>query len=143
MRLPFGQALGQGVVQEPVGVASQDPSARGGEEPVPGVVHGDVDPAQGSANTCSTTRRTAAELRAAGGTTPRTEPGAVDRLTPQEFQIATLISQGLTNPQIADQLFLSPRTIDYHLHKVFAKLHLTSRTQLVRDGLPHLADPAS
>ncbi|MEU1502722.1 AAA family ATPase [Streptomyces sp. NPDC005732] len=87
--------------------------------------------------------RAAAELRATGGTAPRTDPGAVDRLTPQEYQIATLVSQGLTNPQIADQLFLSPRTIDYHLHKVFAKLHLTSRTQLVRHGLPHLADPAS
>ncbi|MFE2136584.1 LuxR C-terminal-related transcriptional regulator, partial [Streptomyces sp. NPDC059466] len=87
--------------------------------------------------------RAAAELRATGGTTSRTGPSAASRLTPQEFQIATLVSQGMTNPQIADQLFLSPRTIDYHLHKVFAKLHLTSRTQLVRHGLPHLVDPGS
>ncbi|MGC0379679.1 helix-turn-helix transcriptional regulator [Streptomyces sp. SAI-229] len=87
--------------------------------------------------------RAAAELRAAGETAVRSEPGAVDRLTPQELQIATLVAQGLTNPEIADQLFLSPRTIDYHLHKVFTKLQLTSRTQLIRNGLPQPANPFS
>ncbi|GAA0346936.1 LuxR family transcriptional regulator [Actinoallomurus spadix] len=86
--------------------------------------------------------RAAAELRATGETAARTAPGAIDRLTPQELQIATLATQGLTNPEIADQLFLSPRTIDYHLHKVFTKLGIASRTQLVRYGLTRPADPS-
>jgi DNA-binding NarL/FixJ family response regulator len=87
--------------------------------------------------------RAATELRATGETTARTVPGALDRLTPQELQIAALVTQGMTNPEIADQLFLSPRTIDYHLHKVFAKLGITSRTQLIGHGLPQPASGPS
>jgi len=85
--------------------------------------------------------RAASELRAAGdaGTGPEPAGPASERLTPQELQIAMLVAQGLTNPQIAAQLFLSPRTIDYHLHKVFRKLGLSSRTQLVR--YPRLLGP--
>lgn len=47
-----------------------------------------------------------------------------------------MVTQGLTNKEIAAQLYLSPRTIDYHLRKLFSKLGIASRTELVRDGLP-------
>jgi DNA-binding NarL/FixJ family response regulator len=80
--------------------------------------------------------RAEAELRATGETARKRDPSTLDELTPQELQIAGLVAQGLTNPDIAAQLFLSPRTIDYHLHKVFSKLGIASRTELVRNGVP-------
>jgi DNA-binding CsgD family transcriptional regulator len=81
--------------------------------------------------------RAEAELRATGETARKRDASAVDQLTPQELQIAGLVTSGLTNREIAAELFLSPRTVDYHLHKVFTKLGIASRTELVRDGLPH------
>jgi DNA-binding CsgD family transcriptional regulator len=80
--------------------------------------------------------RAEAELRATGETARRRDPSTLDDLTPQELQIAALVAEGMTNREIAGQLFLSPRTIDYHLRKVFSKLGIASRTQLVREGLP-------
>jgi DNA-binding CsgD family transcriptional regulator len=80
--------------------------------------------------------RAEAELRATGETARRREPSALDGLTPQELQIAGLAAQGLTNREIAAHLFLSPRTVEYHLGKVFTKLRIASRTELIRYGLP-------
>jgi DNA-binding NarL/FixJ family response regulator len=70
------------------------------------------------------------ELPASGQTARSPGPITRDELTPQELQIARLVAAGMTNPQVAGQLFLSPRTIDYHLRKVFAKLDIASRADL-------------
>ncbi|MGW0858144.1 LuxR C-terminal-related transcriptional regulator [Streptomyces sp. NPDC002690] len=79
--------------------------------------------------------RASAELRAAGVTvTAVTGPDAAAGLTPQELQIAQLAAEGLTNRDIGARLYLSPRTIGFHLHKIFPKLGVTARGQL-RDVL--------
>jgi DNA-binding CsgD family transcriptional regulator len=70
------------------------------------------------------------ELLAAGGTARRRAVSARVELTTQESQIARLAAYGLSNQEIGVRLFLSPRTVQYHLGKVFAKLDITSRTQL-------------
>ena len=74
--------------------------------------------------------RAAAELGATGETVRRFPRETSAALTPQEAQIAKLASEGLSNPEIGARLFLSPRTVEYHLHKVFAKLEISSRQQL-------------
>ncbi len=76
--------------------------------------------------------RARAELLATGETARKRDPSTLSQLTPQELQIVRLVGAGGTNREIAAQLFLSARTIDYHLHKVFAKLGISSRTELVR-----------
>ncbi|RZU01887.1 regulatory LuxR family protein [Kribbella rubisoli] len=61
------------------------------------------------------------------------------QLTPQETSIAALAGQGLTNPEIGERLFLSPRTVEYHLHKVFEKFGISSRRALLRKLTPDVA----
>lgn len=82
--------------------------------------------------------RAAAELRATGTTTvgrhPKTTSDAARLLTAQELQIAQLAAEGFTNKEIADQIYLSHRTVGSHLYRIFPKLGLTSRAQL-RDAL--------
>jgi len=76
--------------------------------------------------------RARAELKATGETARKRDPSTIGQLTPQELQIARLVGEGGTNREIAAELFLSPRTIDYHLHKIFTKLGMSSRAELVR-----------
>ena len=72
------------------------------------------------------------ELRASGERSRRRDPSTLDDLTAQEVQIAQLVAEGRTNRDVAAQLFLSPRTIDYHLRNVFRKLGISSRMELTR-----------
>jgi DNA-binding CsgD family transcriptional regulator len=74
--------------------------------------------------------RARAELRACGQSARRRDPSTLRRLTPQELQVARFVARGLPTREVAAQLFLSPRTIDYHLRNVFAKLGVSSRTEL-------------
>jgi DNA-binding CsgD family transcriptional regulator len=76
--------------------------------------------------------RARAELRASGETARRRDPSTLTQLTPQELQIARLAADGATNREIAAQLFLSPRTVEYHLYKVFPKLGIVSRAELAK-----------
>ena len=85
--------------------------------------------------------RTRRELLATGETVRKRTDETRGQLTPQEQQIARLAADGHTNPEIGAQLFLSPRTVEWHLRKVFAKLGIRSRRQL-REALPSSAHAA-
>jgi DNA-binding CsgD family transcriptional regulator len=86
--------------------------------------------------------RARAELLATGETVRKRTAETRDLLTTQEALVARLAAQGRTNPEIATQLFISPRTAEYHLRKVFSKLGISSRRRL-RDVLRDPAQAAS
>jgi DNA-binding CsgD family transcriptional regulator len=75
------------------------------------------------------------ELLASGERVRRRREDTRDELTPQEERIARLAREGLSNPDIGSRLFISPRTVEWHLHKVFGKLGISSRRGL-REALP-------
>lgn len=74
--------------------------------------------------------RARTELRASGETARRRDPSTIDQLTSQELQVVRLVVRGMTNRQVASQLYVSPRTIDFHLRNVYSKLGISSRNQL-------------
>jgi DNA-binding CsgD family transcriptional regulator len=74
--------------------------------------------------------RAATELAATGETVRRRAPSGARTLTPQELQVALLLSEGRTTREVAAALFLSPKTVEYHLRKVYAKLGIRSRAEL-------------
>ena len=77
-------------------------------------------------------RRARAELRAAGEADARADGSSMPALTAQELQVALLVAQGASNREVATRLFISPRTVEYHLYKIYPKLGVVSRTDLVR-----------
>ncbi|WP_326646255.1 AAA family ATPase [Streptosporangium sp. NBC_01755] len=86
-------------------------------------------------------QRAASELRATGQSIGHLAPAGPGSLTPQQREIAELAAAGLTNKQIGERLFLSPRTVGTHLYQLFPKLGITSRAAL-RDALAGLDDEA-
>ncbi len=79
-------------------------------------------------------QRAARELGASGETARKRSVESLDQLTAREAQIARLARDGLSNPEIGARLFISPRTVEYHLHKVYGKLDITSRNELAGDA---------
>jgi DNA-binding CsgD family transcriptional regulator len=75
------------------------------------------------------------ELLATGETVRKRSVETTKELTSQEAQIARLVADGLTNPEIGAELYISPRTVEWHLRKIFAKLGVNSRRQLRRISL--------
>jgi len=76
--------------------------------------------------------RARAELRATGQTVPRRERSAPEELTPQELQIALLVADGRSNRDVAGAMFVSRKTVEYHLSHVYRKLNVHSRAELTR-----------
>jgi DNA-binding CsgD family transcriptional regulator len=81
--------------------------------------------------------RARTELRASGLTPRRRQPAAREQLTPQELQIARLVAEGKTNRDVAATLFVTPKTVEFHLTRVYRKLGIHSRSELVRRMADH------
>jgi DNA-binding NarL/FixJ family response regulator len=76
--------------------------------------------------------RTRLELRATGEHIRRRDPSDAEQLTPQELQIALVVAEGLSNRDVGARLFLSPKTVEFHLTRIYRKLEIHSRSELVR-----------
>jgi DNA-binding CsgD family transcriptional regulator len=76
--------------------------------------------------------RARAELRATGERLRRSKATSGDELTPQELQVALQVAEGRTNKEAAAALFLSPKTIEFHLARVYRKLDVNSRRELIK-----------
>jgi DNA-binding CsgD family transcriptional regulator len=76
--------------------------------------------------------RTSAELRASGETLRRRQPYEAEELTPQELQIALLVAEGKTNKEVGATLFLSHKTVEFHLGRIYRKLSIGSRAELIK-----------
>jgi DNA-binding CsgD family transcriptional regulator len=74
--------------------------------------------------------RARAELAATGETNRRRDAAGIDDLTPQELQVALLLTSGKTTRETAAALFLSPKTVEYHLRHVYQRLEIHSREEL-------------
>ncbi len=88
-------------------------------------------------------RRARSELRASGERVRRQDTGASERLTPQELQIALQVAEGKTNREVGTALFLSPKTIEFHLSRAYRKLGIRSRAELIRGFAIADFDPSS
>jgi DNA-binding CsgD family transcriptional regulator len=75
--------------------------------------------------------RTRSALASCGEIARRQTPRLIDLLTPQELQVVRLVAEGARNRDVADRLFLSQKTVEYHLRNMFRKLGVRSRTELV------------
>jgi DNA-binding NarL/FixJ family response regulator len=87
-------------------------------------------------------QRAARELGATGETPRKRKIETIGQLTAQEAQVTTLVREGLSNPEIGARLFISPRTVEWHLSNIFSKLNISSRRQLSRRS-PFLGNTAS
>jgi DNA-binding CsgD family transcriptional regulator len=119
---PFDRARSELLLGEHLRRARQRVEARGH-------LHAAIDTLD-SVGATPWAERARAELRASGATARRRDPSTTGHLTPQEQQVARLVADGLSNRDVAAQLFLSPRTIDAHLRRIFVKLDINSRVQL-------------
>jgi DNA-binding NarL/FixJ family response regulator len=76
--------------------------------------------------------RARSELAATGETAGPTPDNDLSELTPQELQLALIVGHGATNKEAAAALFISPKTVEAHLHRIYVKLEIRSRTELAR-----------